>query len=101
MGLFDYFSSPSDSTSVGTEVLRAYYDEAKNYPEFTYPTFDNWLSAIRMKVPDIVIVIGDLVLDSSASTSVSQSKSRVAYLANQTGGKATRSEEHTSELPVT
>lgn len=88
MGLFDLFSS-TDSTSVGLEILRAYYDEAKNYPEFTYKSFDEWLAAIRLKVSDIVTVIGDLVLQSSESTSVSQSKARVAYLANQSGGKAT------------
>lgn len=89
MGLFDFFSSEQTPTSVGTEILRAYYDEAKNFSDFTYKSFDQWLAALKLKVSDITEVIGDLVLQSSASTTVSESKSRVAYLANQTGGKAT------------
>lgn len=87
MSLFNFFSS-SDK-DVGGEVLQAYFDEAVKFPEFGFGTYDAWLISLQTKVSDILDVVGGLVNANSASTSVAQSKTRMAQLASDSGGQAT------------
>lgn len=87
MSLFDIFSSNSDA-DVGNEVLQAYFYEAQKYPEFTYGSYEAWLTYMDAIVPDFAAFIGKLVNDNYASTTVDQAKDRVRQLANSSIGQA-------------
>jgi hypothetical protein len=88
VSLFDFFSGQTPEQT-GRDVLLSYFNEAKNFPEFQYKSLDQWISWLNSKVPAFPIVIGDLVIGNYASTTKSQAQSRVAMLANKSGGKAT------------
>lgn len=86
MSLFDWFSSTPKS--VGDDLLTAYFNEASKFPEFAYPSYDAWMAFLLSKVPDYVELIGELVLNNEASTSVDQARDRMVQLANESGGQA-------------
>lgn len=89
MGLFDFFSSNSDK-DVGTKVLKAYFDEASNFSDFTYGTYDAWLTYVNSKgIPDFDVFVGELVNGNKASISADDAANAVADLANRSGGMAT------------
>jgi hypothetical protein len=87
--LDNIFGNSIDSQTVGQKVLTAYYNEASNFSEFTYPSYEAWMAFLVSRVDDIVTVIGDLVIGNSASTTIGEAENRVASLANQSGGQAT------------
>ena len=85
----------SDSTnqveqerSTGLDMLRAYFDEAKNYSGFKYQVFDDYLASVNAVVSDYPQFIGNLVSINSFSTSVSDAISRLKDLANKSKGEA-------------
>lgn len=82
------FSSESP-TQVGKDVVSAYFNEARNFPEFPHKSYEAFLTYLNNKVPDFEAFVGDLVLKNRASTTVGQAKSRLAMLANKSAGRAT------------
>lgn len=93
MSIFDFFSSTVSDKDAGTEVLKAYYDEASYFPEFTYGSYEAWLIWLNsMGIPNFDEFVGELVKANSASTTIAQAASRVADLANKSGGQATTSQ---------
>jgi len=92
MGLFDFFSTSSDK-DVGTKVLKAYFDEASQFSDFNYGTYDAWLVYLNSKgVPDFDVFIGELVNANKAAISPDDAAYAVANLANSSGGKATNTQ---------
>lgn len=88
-GLFDIFSSGPSDADVGNQVLSAYYNEAANFPEFSgYPTYEAWTTWLDSQVPDFVTFIGNLVNMNVASTTPGDAATRLAQLANSSGGQA-------------
>lgn len=88
-GLFDFFSSSSDSDT-GRTVLQAYFDEATKYPAFKFTDYDSWITWATTSLggQNFQDLVGNLVNINYAATSVSDSADRVANLANQSGGTA-------------
>lgn len=93
MSMFDWFSGEVSDKAAGTQVLQAFYNEASQFPEFTYGTYDAWLVWLNSKgVPDFDAFVGELVKSNVASTTIEQAASRVADLANKTGGLASNTQ---------
>jgi hypothetical protein len=88
LGLWSF--SSKTPTSVGESILRAYFDEAINFTAFGFSDFDAWITYQKSRVPEVVELIGELVISNSASTTVAQAENRVRDLANQSGGSATK-----------
>jgi len=72
----------------GTEMLRAYYDEAKNFSDFKHSSFDSYLSSVNSVIDDYPQFIGNLVFINKYSTSVSDAKDRLRDLATKSKGSA-------------
>lgn len=89
MSFFDSLFGGSSNNDVGRKLLMAYYQEAKNYPAFNYPSFEAWSAYLISRVPDFVTFIGELVNMNYASTTVGDAESRLVQLANSSGGEAT------------
>lgn len=89
LGFFDWFGGGDSNYDVGKEVLMAYFDEASNFSEFTFSSFEAWESWLNSRVPDLVAFVGELVKSNVAATTVGQAADRVANLANQSAGQAT------------
>lgn len=91
MGLFDSWFQPSDS-SVGQQVLEAYYYEASKFNDFNFQSYDDWVNFLNSKVPEFPAMIGELVNMNVASTTVDGAVERAAQLANETSGQASVSQ---------
>lgn len=85
------FDGASDE-DVGTQLLSAYYNEAIKSPDFTYTTFDSWLTYLNSLVPDYASLIGGLVKGNSASTTIDQAQNRLMQLADASSGQASVSQ---------
>ena len=93
MSLFDFLTGGPSDKDVGTQVLQAYFNEAVNFPEFTYGTYDAWLVYLNSQgIPDFDVFVGNLVNSNKASISPSDAAQAVADLANMTSGMASNTQ---------
>jgi len=88
MSWYNPFSDDSPD-SVGDSLLKAYFEEASAFAEFSFADYEAWLTWLKSRVPDLALLIGELVISNVASTSVDDSRERMISLANQSRGQAT------------
>lgn len=86
------FSSEEADEVVGQRLLSAYYNQAINFPEFPWTSFDLWLAHLNSKVPEFDKLVGELVKMNYASTTEAQAQDRLVELANQSAGEASPSQ---------
>lgn len=91
LGFWPFSDSSGDTEaerSAGTDMLRAYFDTAKNYENFKYSDFDSYLASVNAVISDYPQFIGNLVFLNKLSTSVNDAISRIKDLAVKSEGKA-------------
>lgn len=89
MGFF--WNSKSD-IEMGTDLLRAYYDTARNYVEFSFLSFEEFLNDADSKIGMFAELVGELVSGNKYSTSEGQAKKRLQDLAMKSKGQASYSQ---------
>lgn len=90
----DLFSSgdASGDRDSGLSLLRAYFNTAKLFSSFGYPSFDAFITYAESKVPNFATNVGELVRMNKYSTTESEAQNRLTDLANKSQGKASLSQ---------
>jgi hypothetical protein len=95
MGLWGFFEDDATKDhDSGTRILSAYFESAKEFPEFQYADADSFIEALNQKLggEDFALNIGEIVRLNYASTDESTAISRVQNLAQVSRGTANPSQ---------